>query len=474
MLRTAILVVGFALAAAGPASAEQGAPSPLSADQKEYLSIYRELVETDTTLSQGSCTLAAERMAAHLRKAGFDEKQVTLFADPAHPREGGLVAILPGSSQTARPMLLLAHLDVVEARREDWKRDPFTLIQEEGYFYGRGTIDIKNLAATWIDTLIRLRKAGFSPKRSIKVALTCGEETSSAFNGVEWLVKNRPDLVDAEFVLNEGGFGITDGHGKVLMETLQVGEKTLQNFTLETTNPGGHSSFPVPANAIYELADAIERVRGLIFPAQLNDVTRIYFRKAGAAIGGEMGAAMTALSQNPANEPAQHIVSSNRIYNGMLRTTCVATTVEGGHATNALPQRGRANVNCRIFPGDTIEGTRAALIAAIGNPAVSITTVPPVRTVAKPPPLDSRIMKPAERAIARYLPKVPLIPSLLPGATDAVHLQSAGVAVYGVPAGFLDPDGNGGHGENERNSVPSVFTSRDILFDMVKSYSNNN
>lgn len=469
MLRTVFLAAGLSLASV--ASAQDDALASLRPDQREYLALYKELVETDTTLSQGSCTMAAERMAVHLRNAGFAEKDITVFADPAHPKEGGLVAILPGTSRTILPMLLLAHLDVVEAKKEDWKRDPFTLIEEDGYFYGRGTIDIKNLAATWIDTLIRLKKDGFPNKRTIKVALTCGEETSFAFNGVEWLVKNRPHLVSAELVLNEGGFGVTDGQGKVLMTTLQVGEKTLQNFTLETTNPGGHSSFPTPNNAIYDLSDAIEKVRSLSFPVQLNDVTRTYFRDAGVAVGGEMGRAMIALSNDPRDEAAQRLVSSNRIYNGMLRTTCVATTIQGGHATNALPQRAMANVNCRIFPGDTVEGTRAALIAAIGNPAVGVTTVPPVRAIAKPPPLDPKILEPARRAIQRHLPGVPLVPSLLPGATDAVHLQSAGVAVYGVPGGFLDPDGNGGHGENERNSVRSVFVSRDILFDMVKAYS---
>ena len=360
----------------------------LRPDQTAFRAIYKELVETNTTLSAGSCTLAAERMAAHLKAAGFSDKDVTMFSSPEHPKDGGLVAILAGTSNAAKPMLLLGHLDVVEAKREDWTRDPFVLIEENGYFFGRGTADMKAMDATWVDMLMRFKQSGYQPKRTIKLALTCGEETTYAFNGAEWLAKNRPELISAAFALNEGGGGRTDGHGKVVVESIQVGEKAAQNYKLETVNAGGHSSIPIRDNAIYELADALAKVRDHEFPVKLSDTTRVFFAKAGAARGDELGNAMVALSKNPDDKAAEAIVSKDRQYHSMLRTTCVATLLEGGHANNALPQRAAANVNCRIFPGETVEDTRGALVAAIGDPGVKVTLVPPVRPVAVAPPLD--------------------------------------------------------------------------------------
>jgi acetylornithine deacetylase/succinyl-diaminopimelate desuccinylase-like protein len=225
---------------------------PLRPDQATFFSLYKELVETNTTLSVGNCTAAAERIVGHLKAAGFEDKDVTLFSVPSHPKEGGVVAVLNGTSNSAKPMLLLGHLDVVEAKREDWTRDPFTLIEEDGYFYGRGTSDMKAMDATWIDALMRFKHDGYHPKRTIKMALTCGEETTYAFNGAEWLAKNRPELISAAFALNEGGGGRTDGHGKLEVESIQVGEKAMQNYLLETINAGGHSSIPIRDNAIYE------------------------------------------------------------------------------------------------------------------------------------------------------------------------------------------------------------------------------
>ena len=232
---------------------------PLRPDQIAFLALYKELVETNTTFSSGSCTLLAEHIATHLRAAGFEDKDLTLFSVPDHPREGGLVAVLAGTSKAAKPMLLLGHLDVVEAKREDWTRDPFTLIEENGYFYGRGSADMKAMDATWIDMLMRFKQGHYRPKRTIKLALTCGEETTYAFNGAQWLAKNKPELIAAAFALNEGGGGRTDGHGKLVVESMQVGEKAVQNYRLETTNAGGHSSIPIRDNAIYELADALVR-----------------------------------------------------------------------------------------------------------------------------------------------------------------------------------------------------------------------
>jgi acetylornithine deacetylase/succinyl-diaminopimelate desuccinylase-like protein len=453
------------------ASIAQETPMPpLRPDQVTFLALYKELVETNTTLSSGSCTLAAERMAKHLKTAGYADADILLFSVPEHPKEGGLFAVLHGRSSTAKPMLLLGHLDVVEAKREDWTRDPFTLIEENGYFYARGTSDMKGLDAIWVDTLMRFKQRGYRPKRTIKLALTCGEETAGAFNGAQWLAQNRPALIAAAFALNEGGGGLTDGHGRLLEQTIEVGEKASQDYRLETLNEGGHSSMPIRDNAIYELADALGKVRDYQFPAKFTPTTRAYFAKAGAARGDAMGRAMMALAQNPSDSAAAAAVSNDRFNNGLMRTTCVATLLDGGHATNALPQRAGANVNCRIFPGETVESTRAALETAIGDPHLKVTVVPPIYPVATSPPLDPRIIGPADKLVAKYFPGVPLIPLMTTGGTDAVYLGLIGIPVYGVPGQWVDPDFNNLHGLNERNSVRSVFVGRDFLNDLVKAY----
>ena len=452
--------IGLAMVMQTAAIAQEPPMTPLRPDQVAFLVLYKELVETNTTLSAGSCTLAAERMAAHLKAAGYADKDVTLFSVPEHPEEGGLVAVLHGTSNAAKPMLLLGHLDVVEAKREDWTRDPFTLIEENGYFYARGSADMKAMDATWVDALIKL-------------ALTCGEETTNAFNGAEWLAKDRPELISAAFALNEGGGGRTDGHGKLVVQSIQVGEKAMQNYRLETVNAGGHSSIPIRDNAIYQLADALAKVRDYEFPVKLSATTRAFFAKAGAARADELGHAMVALSLNPDDAAAEAIVSKDRSYHSMLRTTCVATLLEAGHANNALPQRAAANINCRIFPGETVDGTQAALEAAIADSGVKVTLVPPVRPLAVPPPLDAKIIGPAETLIAKYFPGVPLVPTMSTGATDGIFLEAIGIPVYGAPGGWGDPDGNGVHGLNERRSVRSVFVGRDFLTDLVKLYADS-
>jgi acetylornithine deacetylase/succinyl-diaminopimelate desuccinylase-like protein len=460
----------LAISVGGVAIAQEAPMPPLRPDQTAFLSLYKELVETNTTLSSGSCTLLAERIAGHLRSAGFTDQDITAFSVPDHPREGGLVAVLRGSSSKFKPMLLLGHLDVVEAKREDWTRDPFVMVEENGYFFGRGTSDMKAMDATWIDALMRFKQSGYVPKRTIKMALTCGEESTRAFNGADWLAKNKPDLIAAAFALNEGGGGRTDGHGKLLVQSIQVGEKAVQNYRVETVNAGGHSSIPIRDNAIYELAAALEKVRDYEFPVKFSDTTRAYFSKVGTSRGDDMGRAMVALAQNPGDTAAEAIVSKDRAYHSMLRTTCVATLLEGGHADNALPQRAVANVNCRIFPGETGEGTQAALAAAIGDAGVKITMVQPIRPMAVPPPLDPNIIGPAEKLVAKYYPGVPLIPSMSTGATDGIFLEAIGIPVYGAPGGWGDPDGNGAHGLNERRSVRSVFIGREFLTDLIKVY----
>jgi len=459
---------GLGLAAVA-ASATAQTPA-LTPDRQQFRALYQEMVETDTSVTSGSCTALADKIEGHLKQAGFAADQITRFAVPDHPKEGGLVLVYPGTSKTLKPMLLLGHLDVVTAKREDWTRDPYKMVEENGYFYGRGTADMKAMDAIWVDMMIRFKKSGYTPKRTIKLALTCGEETSWAFNGARWLAQNKPDLIAAEFALNEGGGGRTDGHGKVVLQAIHVGEKAADNYKLEAFNPGGHSSAPVRENAIYELADALVKVRDHEFPIMFNEVTRGYFAKVGALRGDEIGKAMIALAKDPGDKAAEAIVNRDKGLHSMLRTTCVATLLEGGHANNALPQHAAANINCRIVPGMTWQQTQDALAAAIGDPAVKITHEASRGPLAKQPPLDPKIVGPAEKLVAKYYPGVPLVPMMSTGATDGIFLEAIGIPSYGPPGTFGDPDGNGTHGLNERAAVASVYTGRDLLTDLVKTY----
>jgi len=456
------------LALAGAASAQVAAP--IRPDQAAFREIFKELVETNTTLSSGSCTLAAERMAARLKAAGFADSQLTLFSTPEHPKEGGLVAVYPGTSTTIKPLLVIAHIDVVEAKREDWERDPFTLFEENGYFYARGVSDVKSMAAVWVDSFIRFKQQGYAPKRTVKMALTCGEESNGAFNGIEWLAANRRALIDAEFALNEGGGGDSDGKGKVIGQSVQVGEKTFANFRLEARNPGGHSSVPVRDNAIYQLSRALIKVDEHEFPLEMTDTTRRFFRESGGARTDEIGKAMVALARNPRDAKAEAIVNQDRFLHSNLRTTCVATLLDGGHAPNALPQRAGANVNCRIFPGHSIEEIRRELAAVIGDAGVTVTALPPVRPSPPAPPLEEHIIGPMQKLAAKYWPGIPVIPSMANGYTDATFLGAVGIPTYGIPGMWSDPDGNGVHGLNERIEVRSVYVGRDYMFELIKAY----
>ena len=458
----------LATCAAGALAAETPRP-----DQLKFRELYKELVETNTTLSAGSCTLAAEKMAARLKAAGYADSDYQVFTAPGKPKEGGLFAVLKGSGAGAgsKPMLLLAHVDVVEAKREDWTRDPFTLIEEGGYFYARGASDDKAQAAAWVDTLIRLKQEGFKPKRDIKLALTCGEETSSAFNGAGWLSKERRDLIDAAFALNEGAGGRLDAQGKPIALNIQAGEKFPQDYKLEVTNPGGHSSRPAKDNAIYELAAGLTNISKYDWPLEFTDASRTFLTRMSPLVGGEVGAAMAALAKDGKDAKAAAVVATDPGYNGMLRTTCVATMLEAGHATNALPQRAAANVNCRIFPGTSVQQIREKLAELIGNPKIKITAAAPRSEVTKgPPPLTPEVMKPIETVAAKMWPGVPIIPVLQAGATDAAFLSAVGIPTYGVSGIFGDPDGNGVHGLNERIRVKSLYDGRDFMYEIVKAY----
>jgi len=438
-------------------------------DQLAFREIYEELVETNTALSAGSCTQAAEQIAARLKAAGYPEADARVMVDPAHPKEGAVVAVLRGSDARARPILLLGHLDVVEARREDWTRDPFEFIEEGGYFYGRGVADMKAMDAIWVDTLIRLKREGRAPKRTLKMALTCGEETAEAFNGADWLVKNHRDLVDAGFVLNEGGGGRLSAEGRYEQLSIQVGEKAAQSYRVTVTNPGGHSSRPRPDNAIYQLAQALLKIQAHVFPAKFTDTTRVGLELR-AGRGGPAGEALKRLLANPSDPEAARIAATDVNVNAILHTNCVTTRLDAGHANNALPQRATAVVNCRIFPGETVEGTRETLAKVVADPEVKVEVIPPVRPIAVSPPLDPQVVGPMRAVAAKHFPGVPVIPSMSAGATDGRYFGPAGIPVYGVPGIFGDPDGNGAHGLNERIRVRSVYEGRDYLYDLVKTY----
>ena len=473
-LLAAAAIVSLGISVATPAQAQM-AIQPMGAlrpDQLKFFELYKELVETDTSPTTGNCTTAAAQVAARMKAAGFSDDQLTLFSVPEYPKDGGLVAVLPGTSKTLKPMLLLAHIDVVVAKREDWERDPYKLVEENGYYYARGILDDKFQSAVYADALIRMKQEGYKPQRTIKLALTCGEETDTAWNGAQWLARERRELIDAEFALNEGGGGRTDGKGNLLVQTLQVGEKVYQDYKLVATNPGGHSSQPVPENTIYDMNRALQRIAAHSFPAEFNDTTRAFFTKAGALRKDETGAAMVALTKNLDDSAAMALVNRDKALHSMLRTTCVATMIDGGHAVNALPQRVEANVNCRIFPGRSREEIKAALAGIIANDAISISYGRDDKPVAKAPPLDPRLLGPIEKLAAKHFPGVPVIPAMSTGATDAVYTGGAGIPTYGVPSAWSDPDGNGVHGLNERLNIRGVYTGRDYLFDLIKALAN--
>jgi acetylornithine deacetylase/succinyl-diaminopimelate desuccinylase-like protein len=426
----------------------------------------RELVEIDTTDASGDNTAAAQAMADKLLAAGFPPEDVQVLA-PAE-RKGNLIARYRGRDSGRKPLLLLAHIDVVAADPADWTLPPFTFIEEDGYFYGRGTTDDKDEAAIHIANLIRLKEEGFVPDRDIIVALTADEE-GGLHNGVTWLLDNHRELIDAEYALNEGGGGAMR-NGVHLLNAVQASEKVYQSFTLETTNPGGHSSLPVKDNAIYHLADALVRIRNHDFPVSLNEVTRMYFERT-ADLGGEFETAMRGVLADPPDPSAIARLSEIPMFNSRLRTTCVATQLDGGHAENALPQRARATVNCRVLPGESIDAVRETLATVIGSDEVSITAVAPAKP-SPPSPLTPETLGAIEAVTEEMWPGVPVIPTMSTGATDGLYLRIAGIPVYGVSGLFSDIDEpTRAHGQNERIRAESFFDGQEFLYRLTKKLS---
>src|SRR5579859_195666 len=453
--------IGMVLASGAMAAApgEQG-----------FRDLYKELIETNTSASAGDCTKAANQIAARLKAAGYKDADLHLYAPPELPKAGLIVAKLDGTDAKAKAVLLLAHLDVVEAKREDWTRDPFTLVEEGGYFYGRGTSDDKAQAAIWADSMIRLKQEGAKPKRTIKMALTCGEEGGFPFNGAEWLTDHQKEWIDAGIVLNEGRGGELDANGKKVLLTVEAGEKTYQDFQLEVTNPGGHSSQPVPDNAIYRLATALVKLSQSDTPVTMNEVTKAYFTKMADIQGGEIGRAMKAIVANPKDTAANALLSQNKGWHAQLRTTCVATMSDAGHARNALPQRARAHINCRIFPGVPVEAVKQYIVAAIADPQVAVTPVPPAAVEAHAPELTPAVMGPLTKLAGEMFPGVPVVPTLANWGTEGRFLNNAGIPTFGIDALFRDPDFSNVHGLNERVRVQSLLDDREFLYKLAKAY----
>jgi acetylornithine deacetylase/succinyl-diaminopimelate desuccinylase-like protein len=386
------------------------------------------------------------------------------------PKDGNLVAILPGSDPKAKAIMLLAHIDVVEAKREDWERDPFKLTEEGGFFYARGASDDKAMAAIFTDAMVRYKEEGYRPKRTLKLVLTCGEETPNTFNGVRYLIEHHRELIDAGFALNEGGGGRFEAaSGKYQYNGIQAGEKLYQDFTLETVNQGGHSSRPTPDNAIYQMNTALAKIQAHEFPIEFNDATRGYFQKFGDIVGGAQGADMKAVAQN-ADRAAIERLKKDPSINSMLHTTCIATRIEGGHANNALPQRVTANVNCRIFPGHPPEEIRQTLIKIIGDSGVKVALESEPEKAGPPPTLTAEILGPIEKLTADMFPGVPVVPAQASGATDGRFLTPIGIPTYGVSGIFSDGATTNAHGLNERIRVQSLLEGREFLYRLTKMY----
>jgi len=441
--------------------------------------IFKELIEINTTdTPNGSVTKAADAVAARLKAAGFPAADVQVLGPD--PRKGNLVARLRGTG-TKRPVLLLAHLDVVEAKREDWSMDPFTFVEKEGFFYGRGTSDDKSMASQFVANVIRLKEEGYKGERDLILALTADEE-GGTFNGVDWLVKNHRPLIDAEFAINEGGGG-SMRNGKYLTNEIQASEKVFQDFHLEVTNSGGHSSLPVKDNAIYHLAQGLARLAKFDFPVEMNEVTRGYFqRSADVQTDPKVAADMRAVAKlgtagsdpqsrsDPGLAAAARLSASLPYYNAQMRTTCVATRLAGGHAQNALPQMASANVNCRILPGVSPASVKDKLVEVLADPKIKVTFVGEA-TPSKPSPLRPDVVGAVESLTKQMFPGVIVVPVMSTGATDGLYLRNGEIPTYGVDGTFGDVEDVRAHGRDERVGVKQFYEGLEFQYRLIQELS---
>jgi acetylornithine deacetylase/succinyl-diaminopimelate desuccinylase-like protein len=458
MRRFLSIAIGVVLAA-GAGAAQTGVNDARARE------IFKELIEINTTDSVGDVTRAAEAVAARLKAAGFPAADLQLLGPD--PRKGNLVARFRGTG-ARKPLLLVAHLDVVEAKREDWSFDPFTFLEKDGYFYGRGTSDDKAMASQFVANVIRLKEEGFTPDRDLILALTADEE-GGRFNGVDWLVKNHKDLIDAEFAINEGGGG-NMRKGKYLTNEIQASEKVFQDFLLEVTNAGGHSSLPVKDNAIYHLSSGLARLAAFDFPVEMNEVTRGYFEKSASVESDpKMAADMRAVAKSPTDlAAAARLSASLPYYNSLMRTTCVATRLFGGHANNALPQLATANVNCRVLPGVAPATVKSKLIEVLADPAIKVSFVDEARP-SRPSPLRPEIVDTVEALTKQLFAGVVVVPVMSTGATDGLYLRNAEIPTYGVDGTFGDIDDVRAHGRDERVGVKQYFDGLEFQYRLIKA-----
>ncbi len=434
-------------------------------------SIFSELIRINTTNTErGDNTAAATALARRLLDAGFAEEDVHVLVPADAPRKGNLVAVYRGRETGREPILLLAHIDVVEALPEDWSPDidPFEFIERDGFYYGRGVTDDKDEAAIHVANFIRWKREGFVPDRDIIVALTADEEGGPR-NGVEYLLEEHRDLIDAEYALNEGGGGM-EKNGRKISNNVQASEKKFLNFTFTGSNPGGHSSLPVKKNAIYDLAGALRALQEHEFPVMLNEVTEAFFSRSADLVGGEMGDAMRRVVANPGDRAAAATLSVEPGYNSRLRTTCVATLLEGGHASNALPQLATANVNCRILPDHDPDDVLRGLQAMAARYDVTVEAAGEARP-SPPSPLTDEVLGPIERITEQMWPGVRVLPVMSTGATDGLYLRRSGIPVYGVSGLFGDMDDVRAHGQDERIRVQNFYEGMEFLYRLVKALS---
>ncbi|HVY79536.1 MAG TPA: M20/M25/M40 family metallo-hydrolase [Steroidobacteraceae bacterium] len=450
-------LVGVAAAASEPAK--------LTPDQELARDIYRELVEINTSQSVGDTYAAAQAMAARLKAGGFPDADVHTFQTA--PKRGNLVARLHGTGKK-KPILLLAHIDVVEALRSDWTTDPYRLVEQDGYYYGRGTGDDKFMAAAFVANMIRWKKEGYRPDRDLILALTTDEEISDRHHyGINDLIQNHRELIDAEYALNEGG-GVALQDGKPKWVSVQTTEKLFQSYWLEVTSPGGHSSQPSKDNAIYRLAEGLARLEKFDFPVHLNETTRAYFEQLAKMQTGQDAQDMKAILASPPDAAAVERLATRPAYNAQLRTTCVATRLQGGHADNALPQLARAMVNCRIVPGETPDQVRETLVKVLADSQIAVKPEP-LDTLSDPSPLTAELSGAIRKVAAKFWPGVPLLPIMSAGATDGRFLRNAGIPTYGHSGLASELFDNRAHGKDERVAVKSFFDGLEYQHQLVKA-----
>ncbi|MDQ2766313.1 MAG: M20/M25/M40 family metallo-hydrolase [Gemmatimonadota bacterium] len=452
-----------ALALLTPITAQTQSLTP---DQAEARAIFQQLIDINTSYKEGSTAPAAHAVAKRFLDAGFPAADVHVLG-PAGDKDSNVVVRMRGTSKTLKPVLLIAHLDVVEALRSDWTVDPYKLLERDGFFYGRGTSDIKGGGTTLVESLLRLKREHTLPERTLILALTAGEEGGGGYNGISWLIDNHRDLIDAEWCLNTDGGDPLIKDGKKLVRAVQASEKLYQSFYLTVTNKGGHSSMPTPDNAIAVLAEAIGREWRFHFPVHLNETTRAYFDRSAALSTGQTAADMRAIAKNERDSAAAARLSVSPFYNAQLRTTCTPTMLDGGHAPNALPQTARALVNCRILPGETPAEVQAVLERAIGNAEVKVTPIDSGKP-GKASPLTPMVMTPVEKVTQRLWPGVPVIPQMETGATDGWRLRDAGIPTYGVSGIPIDVDDERAHGRDERIMVRSFYDGVEYMYQLVK------